>query len=68
MAVVVEIVVQEEVEAVCVTLTKRENATEVQPVDLPINSVSIRAEIKISQPNSPQERNPSGAFPRVTFS
>ena len=47
MAVVVEIVVQEEVEAVCVTLTKRENATEVQPVDLPINSVSIRAEIKI---------------------
>ena len=47
MAVVVEIVVQEEVEAVYVTLTKRENATEVQPVDLPINSVSIRAEIKI---------------------
>ena len=37
MAVVVEIVVQEEVEAVYVTLTKRENATEVLPVDLPIN-------------------------------
>ena len=37
MAAVVEIVVQEVVEEVSVTLTRRENATEAPPVDLPIN-------------------------------
>ena len=53
MAVVVEIVVQEEVEAVYVTLTKRENATEVPPADLPINWEFTPSQHKYERSNNP---------------